>query len=82
MENLARVRDGKLDGQDPRCQVVMEELWQSFDAGSLYTLIAEQFPACTHEKLMWRIAKRITKMHCECEGYSDATIAALLEQLL
>lgn len=82
LDNLQRRERGcLLDGQDKRCQRVMRHLWGSFSVDSLSALIRRQFPLCRDEDLV-AVAQRITDLHCGCEGYSDATIADLLEPLL
>jgi hypothetical protein len=81
-ENLERVCQGKLDGQDPRCQAIMLHLCGTFDEGSVYRLMRKQFPGCRDRKNMHKIANRIMRMHCECWGYTDGTIAGLLEECL
>ena len=62
-------------------QRVMRELWNSFDAVSLAKLIARKFKV-PQDELLWDVAQRITEIHCNCEGYSDDTIATLLEHVM
>ena len=81
-ENLERVRLGKLDGQDRRCQSIMKHLLGTFDSYTIYKLMRNQFPGCRNHKNMRRIAHHIMLLHCECHGYTDATIADLLEACL
>jgi len=79
-----RVKRGKLDGQDKRVQRVMEHLWGDFDVISVNKMIVKEFKVTggRDDPLAWDVAKRITEMHCNCEGYTDDCIAKLLEHVL
>ncbi len=81
-DNAARVKRGRLDGQDKRVQRVMEHLWGDFDAHSVNKMIAKEFKVTRDDPMAWDVARRITEMHCNCEGYTDDCIAKLLEHVL
>jgi hypothetical protein len=80
--NIEREKQGKLSGQDKRVQRVMEHLWGDMDEDSVYKIIHKQFKLSGDDKLCWQVAQRITEKHCNCEGYTDADIAELLEHVL